>query len=530
MKEIFSLENLINAFYGIIENVSILNIKFYAYTLIFLIIYYTLAKKLKIQWIVLLCASLFFYFANGRKAAFLIFIPCTITYVASCLIGKINGKKRRLLTSLILIFDVVFLVCFKELNFFIHIWNRFSSYFNLIILNEVHFKAPFGISYIVLMLISYFLDVNWNIIEHQKNPLKFLTYILFFPITSSGPICRYTNLKESLFSIHCFDYEKFCFACQRILWGLFKKLVIANKIAIIVSNVYGNREATGFIVLIGLLSFALQMYFDFSGCMDMVIGIGALFGIELPENFKQPFYSTSLSEFWRRWHITLGLWVKDYVLYPVLKSPLVQNLSVFLKSKLGKKNRYAKLIPTWIGMFVTWFVIGFWHGGSWNYIFGSGLFFFLMIAGGQLLEPVFTRMISFFHIKTESCLWKIFQRIRTTLLFAVSASFQKANGLRHGLKLWNRAFTNFFHYNRDILLFNLGLKNTAVLLIIIFFVILFIEYKEFKSNDNTVWLKRISKLNIVFRWLVYLGLVFSVIIFGMYGPEYNVANFIYAGF
>lgn len=522
--------NLINAFYGIVENVSILHVKFYAYLLFFLIIYYTFAKKFKIQWIILLFTSLFFYLLNGRKAAFLILIPGSITYIASSFVTKIDGIKRKLLTSFIVTFDVVFLICFKELNFFIHIWNHIGSCFNLEILNEVHFKSPFGISYIVLMLISYFLDVNWNIIEHQKNPLKFLTYILFFPITSSGPICRYTNLQESLFSIHDFEYEKFCLACQRILCGFFKKLVIADRLAVMVSNVYVNSEATGFVVLIGLLSFSLQMYFDFSGCMDIVIGIGALFGIELPENFKQPFYSTSLSEFWRRWHITLGLWVKDYVLYPVLKSSLVQKISIFLKSKFGKKNRYAKLIPTWIGLFVTWFVIGFWHGGSWNYIFGSGLFFFLMIAGGQLLEPVFTRMISFFHIKTESCLWKIFQRIRTALLFAASASFQRSNGMKFGLNMWKRVFSNFFSWNHSGMLVGVGWKFFIIIIIFIILEIFVIEKREYKELDNYVWLKTIATKNIIIRWICYYALVYSVVLLGFGSSGFNPSNFIYMGF
>ena len=494
----------------IATNFSIISVFFYFCLALFVIVYYTIGKKFKIQWSLLLIASLFFYLANGRKAAFLIFIPCTITYVASCFVGNSNDKTRKLLTSLIVLFNVVFLVCFKELNFFIHIWNRISSYFNLVILNEVHFKAPFGISYIVLMLISYFLDVNWNMIEHQKNPLKFLTYILFFPITSSGPICRYTNLKDSLFSIHYFDYEKFCFACQRILWGFFKKLVIANKIAIIVSNVYGNNEATGFVVLIGLLSFSLQMYFDFSGCMDMVVGIGALLGIELPENFKQPFYSTNLSEFWRRWHITLGLWVKDYILYPVLKSSLVYNISVFLKSKLGKKNRYAKLIPTWIGMLATWFVVGFWHGGSWNYIFGSGLFFFFMIAGGQLLEPFFTRMISFFHINTESLLWRMFQRIRTALLFAASISFDRANGLRHGVKLWHRVWNHFFS-------FSIQFSFT------IFFILLFSAFILYMENYRESF---INKLNPMAYYFINLLFMLLIMLFG----EFGNSSFIYFNF
>ena len=347
--------------------------------------------------------------------------------------------------------------------------------------------------------------------------------MLFFPITTSGPITRYSQIKCDLFEIHSFSYENFCFGVQRVLWGFFKKLVIAERIAIVVNSAYGDEKYKGIMLATGMLLFAVQMYFDFSGCMDMVIGVGKMLGIILPENFTQPFFARSLSEFWRRWHITLGFWVKDYVLYPVLKSRLIQTLSQQLKTKLGKKNRFAELLPTWCGMFCVWFIVGFWHGGDWNYIFGSGLFFFFMIAAGQAFEPMSAKATRFLRIDTETLAWKIFQRIRTAFLFCASISFDRAASFKSGLALWRRVFKGVFSSMH-------GIHGLSLKLILLIAFILIVEFREYKNSDNYIWQKRIAKQNLVFRWVIYDALIVFLLLFGMYGEGFNASDFIYKGF
>ncbi len=520
--------NLSNILYILTANLSIVSAKFYVYLLLFTAVYYTVGRKFNIQWLLLLFASLFFYLANGKLLSLWIFVPVGITYISSLLLYKVKGKTHSLLSAFVIVFNVVFLIHFKESNFFIRLINYLLNALDKPLLAEVNRKAPFGISYIILMLISYYLDISWGVTKAQKNPLKYLSYIFFFPITSSGPIARYTQLKGSLFEIHKFNYEDFCLGCQRILWGFFKKFVIAERLAHIVANVYGNDDKVGFVVLIGLLSFSIQMYFDFSGCMDMVMGIAKILGIELPENFQQPFFSTSLSEFWRRWHITLGFWVRDYILYPVLKCELIQKLSSALKHRLGKKNRYAKLIPTWCGMFCVWFTVGFWHGGTWNYIFGSGLFFFFMIAIGQLLSPVFEKLIKILHINTQTLLWKTFQRLRTALLFATSVSFDRT-GFKHCVNMWKRALYHLFTYSGGLFA-GTTFKETAICYLVAIFIIFIIGGKEYKSNDNTILLKMIAKKNIIIRWVIYYALIYSILLLGIFSSGFNSANFIYMGF
>ncbi|MCH5291198.1 MAG: MBOAT family protein [Treponema sp.] len=516
------------------KNFSILSPYFYIALTLLVVVYYTLAKKLKMQWVLLLAASLFFYLVNGRKAALWMFLPVAVTYFAAHTVTQLDGKIRPQLSALVVLFNVLFLVYFKEANFFIKNANRILGFLHLPLLALANRKAPFGVSYITLMLISYYLDVSWQQVKPQKNPLKFVLYALFFPVTTSGPIARYTEVESQLLAVHRFDYERFCFGVQRIVWGFFKKLVIAERIGAIVGTVYGNwSNYAGFTLALGLLLYALQVYADFSGCIDMVLGAAETLGIALPENFRQPLFSTSLSEIWRRWHMTLGFWVKDYVLYPVLKSGGMQRMSVFLKDKLGKKNRYAKMIPTWCGMAVTWFTVGFWHGGDWKYIFGGGLFFFAIITGGQLLEPLFARLLRLLRVNTEAASWRLFQRLRTYFLFAAVVSFQRAASLKTGLKMWRRVFKDFNPWIFfDGTLFRLGLdaKDFFVMVIGLLIVLLVSNLEQGRDGRTLHVREALARQNLVFRWLIYLGLVLSVVVFGMYGPGYNPAAFIYFQF
>ena len=514
---------------------SILSFWFYVCLALFAAVYYTVGKKFRIQWVLLLGASLFFYLANCPAKLFLwLLAPVLFTYLMALIINDLQGFKRNLILGCTVAFDAVFLVWFKERNFFIVTHNVIASLFHFHRWETVRIAAPLGVSYLTLMLISYMLDVAWGLVQPQKNPLKFLLYVIYFPVTTSGPIARYREVENSLFCSHGFDYERFCFGVQRIVWGFFKKLVIAERLGVIVAIVYGSWENyAGFTLLLGLLLYAVQVYADFSGCIDMVLGVSEVLGITLPENFRQPFFSTSLSEIWRRWHITLGLWVKDYVLYPVLKSSPLQTLSKSLKTKLGKKNRYAKLLPTWCGMFCVWFSVGFWHGGNWKFIFGGGLFFFVMIAGGQLCEPLFKKLSALLGINTACASWWFFQRFRTAFLFSAAVSFQRAFSFRTGLRMWGQVFKEFNPWIFvDGTLFRLGLDaKDFIVLVISLAVLLFVEFAEHGNKAESVSLrKRVAGQNIVFRWTVYLGLVFSVIVFGMYGYGFNPQDFIYGAF
>ena len=530
----FMLNDILKTFiHYIYNNFTILATGFYLLLIPFVFIYYTIGKKYNIQWILIFFASVFFYLANcSLKLAALVLIPINITYLAALLLGR--TKQKKVLNIIVLLLNIIFLIYFKERNFFVSSANILSNILGAgggDALPLLKILSPFGVSYFILMLISYYLDICWNNALPQKNPFKFISYVIFFPLMTSGPIVRYGAIEQDLYLNHSFDYESFCFGVQRIIYGMFKKMVIADRLLLVVNTIYNNySNYSGFIILLGIFAYTFQVYFDFSGCMDIVIGIGGTLGIKIPENFRQPFFSTSLSEFWRRWHISLGLWVKDYILYPVLKTNIIQKISLFIKKKLGKKNYYAKMIPTWCGVFFVWFTVGFWHGGTWNYIFGSGLFFFIMITLGQALSPVTDKLILLFSIDTEKSSWKIFQRLRTVSLFAFSVSFGRASSLMDGISMWQRLFSEFNPWVLfDGTLFKIGLDVYDFFVLIFAMSIVFVV--ELLEQKNNVSVRKIlADQNLVFRWIIYILMIFIIIIFGIYGPGYDSTKFIYGNF
>ena len=216
------------------------------------------------------------------------------------------------------------------------------------------------------------IDVYYGIGKPQQNFLKLALYGMYFPVIISGPILKYREHGEQFFEPHAFDYKQVTFGLQRMLWGFFKKLVIAERLGIFVDTVYGDYMGyPGAYIWAATICYAFQLYTDFSGCMDIVLGMSECFGIYLPENFQTPFFAKSVAEYWRRWHITLGIWMKEYVFYPVLRSAFFTNVNKSFKKRFGKKK--GKQYATFGAMFILWLTVGIWHGGDWKFVIGSGL-------------------------------------------------------------------------------------------------------------------------------------------------------------
>lgn len=300
------------------------------------------------QWSVLLAASLFYFLTSGNSI--LILYPLTATAISHFGIRTIvriesdreelkrKGKnpdfiKRNVLCATV-IGILIFLITFKYINFVINTINGIGNFWgrNTVLFPVVNWLVPLGISYYSLSLIGYVADVYFGIAKPENNFGKLAVYGMYFPVMISGPILKYREDGEQFFQPHFFDYTHVTRGMQRMLWGYFKKLIISERMAIIVNTVYGNyADYPGGYIWIGTICFAFQLYTDFSGCMDIVLGMSETFGIRLPENFERPFFSKNISEYWRRWHITLGIWMKEYVFYPLLRT------SFFIK--FGKKLR-----------------------------------------------------------------------------------------------------------------------------------------------------------------------------------------------
>ena len=510
---------------------NIISFSFYAVLLMALVLYY--GVPVKFRWMVLLVVSGYFVVsANGVRLAGYMAAVIGFTWAAALLVDRYRENQR--LSKAILICavtaDGISLVAMKELNFFIHGARAAASVFGKTIpLQPVSILAPVGISYYTLSLIGYLADVYWGTAEAEKNPFKTALFAGYFPVLIAGPIVRKREVFGGLTEGHRFSYENLTFGLQRIVWGFFKKLVISERFAVIVNAVYGDYYVySGLYIWIAAVCFLLQLYTDFSGGIDICLGVSQLFGVPLPENFHLPFLSRSVSEFWRRWHITLGGWLRDYIYYPMMKSDLMQGIGVRSKKLLGKKK--GKKIPLYIVTLISWFLVGFWHGGGWNYIFGVGLFYGMVIIAGQIFEPWTEKIIKLFRMNTECFSWHLFQMARTFLVLVFANSFFRAASLKSGFQMWRMAFDVWNPWILfDKSLYELGLNQTEWEILAVSMLVLIVcgLLRHFLKMPVRQWL---GQQNMVFRWGVIILLILWIFVYGYYGPGFNAQSFIYFQF
>lgn len=458
---------------------------------------------------------------------FFLALLMAITYVSAIFIEKYRqNRKGKIAYFAALLVVLSILIGLKYINFFIYTGKSISKFFRIDCpWTTVNVVAPLGISFFSLQLIGYLIDVQRGVVRAQKNLLQYSLFATFFPQLTSGPINRCGDLEDQFAKVRKFDYKELTFGLQRIMWGFFKKLVISERMAVVVNIVYSDYATySGLYIIIATICFAFQLYTDFSGYTDIALGTAQALGIRLAENFQTPFFSHTISEYWRRWHITLGNWFKDYLFYPVLKSEFLMRIGNFTRKQFGKNS--GKKAPTYIGMFILWFCVGMWHGGSWNYIFGSGLLHWMYIVGGQLLEPTFKKIIHKLHINIKSLWYRRFQIIRTFLLVCIGFVFFRAESFTQGLDILKSVFTLNMNLTGIMSIVEaLGQKDLliGILSLIVLFVISLL--KEKMSIRETI-----AKQNLFIRWGIYYLLIFSVLIFGFYGPDYSVSEFIYENF
>ncbi len=329
---------------------------------ILLVIYYI--SKDKYRNIILFIFSLLFYAWGEPKYIFLMLLSIVINYFLAIFIDKFKSKNnKRIIMILAVIFNVSLLFVFKYLNFFI---TNINSLFNTN-LGLLNITLPIGISFYTFQILSYVIDVYKKEVSVQKNIISLGTYIALFPQLIAGPIVRYSTIEDEL-NNRKVTYDKFLSGVKRFIIGLSKKVIIANNMAMIADTIFNSPSVSEYnflLILLATLSYTFQIYFDFSGYSDMAIGLGKMFGFEFLENFNYPYISKSITEFWRRWHISLSTWFRDYVYIP-----------------LGG-NRCSK--PRWIfNTFIVWLLTGLWHGDSWNFIIW-GLYFFVIL----MIEKLF---------------------------------------------------------------------------------------------------------------------------------------------
>lgn len=396
---------------------NVLYINFLVFLLIILLAFYILREEKK--WICLLVVSIFFVATyNPLGIIFLVFSAWSIWKAADRIqknyISIQNQKDCKKANKAILrasiIFNIAILFALKYVGGYIGSTYSTENPFKIFI--------PIGLSYYTLQAIGYVMDVYWRKIPAEQSFFKVLLFLSYFPQMIQGPINRYGTFSNELYNkSHLFQIHNIKFGVQKMLWGYFKVLIIGMGMQKYVNNAfYGDDTAYGFAAFLGLVAFGFQLYGNFSGGIDIVQGVSQCFDITLPENFRQPFFSESIGDFWRRWHISLGSWMKDYVFFPLSMSSFVKGIKKKLKNHVCKKT--ATRITLAITNIVVFLIVGIWHGTGTNYALW-GLYNGIILAFSELMIDYYKHFKTALHINDQSKSWKYFSIFRTFLLVTI---------------------------------------------------------------------------------------------------------------
>ena len=539
------------------------SIKFILFVLAAALIYFLLPWK-KYRWTVLLAASAVFYcFASYKYAVFILFTALSTLLIGMWLerVSK-NAKsllrrkkeewdreqkkafknklkiKKRWIMAFCLILNFGILAFLKYYNFFAGSLNDVLGAFG------VGFSAPtlklflpLGISFYTFQSMGYIVDVYREKTQAQHNPFKFLLFVSFFPQIIQGPISNYEQLAHQLFEGHDFDFTRFKHGSQLILWGFFKKLVIADRAVTAINTVTasyaGYNQYSGTTLTFTILLYAFQLYADFSGGIDISRGVAQIFGIDMIDNFKRPYFSKSINEYWRRWHISLGAWMKDYIFNPLAISGTFLNASKKMRvTRFGKTAagaHIAKVLPTAFASLIVFLVVGVWHGASYKYV-AFGLWNGVIIMLSTLMQPLFDAWVDKWHINRKNWLFVFFQMFRTFLVVLVGYVFDVAPSFKQGIMTITRFFTDqsISRGAKEILALGLTWKDLVLLGVCVFVVLVISIIQE--RHSNTTLREMLDEKPFVLRFVLYLVCVMAIIVFGIYGSGYAAADFVYMQF
>lgn len=476
---------------------SFISFHFLAVVLCLFSLYYILPKKF--QPYLLLLGNVYFYYRNSGKMLVLLILTALVSYLFGLLLGKqdLEFKKTILFLSLLCILSPLLLL-------------KYSSFaLELFGINFTHsFIIPMGISFYTLQLIGYLIDIYREEQLPEKNFFRFFLFVSFFPQILQGPIPRFGTLARTLLKEHDFDEKGISLGLQKILWGLFFKFMIAAKAAVFVDDIFNSKESiAGSLYLIAGILYSFQLYADFLSCVLLSQGIALLFGVKLAENFAQPYLSTSIRDFWRRWHISLSSWLRDYIYIPLGGS------------RNGK-------IRTNLNLLFTFFVSGLWHGAGIKYIFWGLMHGFYQIAGKYtipLRDRFYTRLSPLRSIRP------IIQRVTTFFLVMFAWIIFRADSLNRGL---HALYAIIFDFRAsDIFTKSLIFRSlNSAEFILLLLSIAFLMFWDFLIERKKGLVETILQNSAGIRLTCSILLLLIIAIFGTYGYGYDAGTFIYGGF
>ena len=545
---------------------TLTSLTFFAFVIISLLLYYIIPKAQR--YFVLLAASLAFYgIVCFKYFPYILFTVFTTWAGAICLDRYSKNRKaflkanksewnqdykkkfkhrtmitKRWILVLILVLNFGILAVVKYYNFM-------AGWFGGLInvgFPVLSLALPLGISFYTFQSMGYIIDVYWEKVIPEQNPAKFALFVTFFPQIVQGPIAIYSELAPQLYEGHDLKYENIKYGAQLVIWGLFKKMVIADRLVVALNNLLPvkNELSNGYNLLI-LIIYTAQLYTDFSGGIDIARGVGCMFGINMAENFKRPFFSKSVTEFWRRWHISIGKWLKTYLFYPIAVSKAFLKLGTWIV-KLEKNpekeipedsvwggftfiQHLGRVLPGCIGTLITFFIIGMWHGANWKYA-GYGLWNGIIILVAMILDPFFKWLLKKLGIKTETMGWRMWQMIRTVFIVGLSFAFDIADGMMDGFSMIWKCLTPVLGHTTHLgTAVETGLESADWIVAVIGLLIVF-AVSLYQEVSNKSIRESLSRQPLWIQWTLGIGCIVAVVIFGMYGPGVSSSEFVYMQF
>ena len=516
------------------------------------ILYFIVPKKY--QWVFLLIASYGFYLYGGIKPLFFILFTTLSTFGAGLWMGRYekeyqaylaehkaeldrsarkqlkaacSDKKRKVLI-LVMLLNFGILLLLKYYNTFAGEFNDLFTLFKWDVeMPLINVILPLGISFYIFQSLSYCIDVYKAKYEPEHNLFKFALFISFFPQIVQGPISRYDQLAPQLTTEHKFDIDNFKRGLLLMGWGFVKKLVIADRAAIVVREVFQNyTEFDGFQVALAIFVYTMQIYCDFSGGIDITRGVAQVMGIDLVENFQRPYFANSVADYWSRWHMSLTGWMRDYVFMPMNFSKKMLNLGKWSREHI--KGRIGKQLPSYVVTFTVFFLIGIWHGASAGHLVFAFYNGFVIVLG-MICKPLFDWMAKVLHVNTKTFAFKVWTIIRTYFVMVIGKVIVKAVNVPAAFTMMKMVLTDFMHFgNIRSRLNQMGMGGYDWLILMLSLLVLFIASL---LQENGVNIRdKIEEKPMILRWIFYLFVIVFIMVFGIYGPGYNATEFIYRAY
>lgn len=493
----------------------------------------------KFRWMLLLGFSVIFYASAGLEGLGFMGVTILTTYISAISMGKMlsaqkdylkaagknitreekkaykekTKRKMRLFLIPCLVINFGILALLK----YILVGKGFFG---------IELVLPMGISFYTFQTMGYLIDVYRGKVPAEKNIFKSALFTSFFPLIVQGPISDYSRLTQTLYTPERFNAKNFLFGFERILWGYFKKVVIADRLLAAVSTIIGDvNEFSGAYALFGMILYAIQLYADFTGGIDITIGIAQMLGIRVQENFHRPYFSKNITEYWRRWHISLSEWFKEYLFYPISVAKPMLKLSKFAREKFG--DAVGKRVPVYISTIFVWFVTGVWHGRGLNFIvWGLGNCVIILIS--QELSPLYKAFHSRFPSLKRTVSYKSFEILRTIFVLSSLRMLDCYRDVPLTFKMFGSIFTGgkYAELIKGGFL-NLGLSVADYVVVALGVLLIFaVSMKQRKAPIR----ETLYKKPVFVQCAVIAFLILAILILGAYGEGYDASQFIYNQF